>query len=118
MAVVVGGLYMIGSPGEERVRKMDQRRLSDLQRIQSAINVYGLRHPSLPVSIDALSQEPGMGIPARDPATGQQYEYSPKGEKVYELCAVFERPSDGAAGFWSHGTGRQCFQVTARTLRP
>jgi type II secretory pathway pseudopilin PulG len=117
-AVVAGGLYMLGSPGEERVRKMDERRLGDLQRLRLAIDLYRTRHGRLPASIDELSREAGTGIYAGDSATGQPYEYGTKGANVYELCAVFQQPSTGAAGFWSHGGGRQCFQVTARTFRP
>ena len=49
------------------------------------------------------------------------YEYRPLDDRKFELCAVFERESAQAsafaAGFWSHGAGRRCFQLIARELR-
>jgi hypothetical protein len=116
---VAGGLYMLGSPANERRRRFDERRVSDLQGLQLATNLYRTRHQRLPVSLDELNKESGMAISARDPVTGQPYDYRVIDERAYELCAVFDRQSqEPGNAFWSHGSGTQCFQLTAREIRP
>jgi hypothetical protein len=118
MAGVAGGLMILGPPSEERIHRFDRRRVEDLQRIEEAVNVYRTRHGRLPMSLDELSREAGIGINARDPGTMDAYEYRPLDDRKFELCAVFERESEQAsafaAGFWSHGAGRRCFQPTLR----
>ena len=120
IAGVAGGLVILGPPSEERINRLDQRRVEDLQRIQEAVNVYRSRHGRLPTSLEELTQEAGIGINGRDPETMDAYEYRPLDERRFELCAVFERESGQAsalaAGFWSHGAGRRCFQPTLREL--
>ncbi len=55
---------------------------------------------------------------ATDPLTGRPYEYRILGPSAYELCAEFERNTEEdnprPADFWSHGPGRQCFQLEAK----
>jgi len=121
IAGVAGGLVILGPPSEERINRLDQRRVEDLQRIQEALNVYRSRHGRLPTSLEELTQEAGIGINARDPGTMDAYEFRPLDERTFELCAVFERESGQASpfatGFWSHGSGRRCFQLLVRELR-
>jgi hypothetical protein len=122
VAGVAGGLLILGPPGEERINRFDQRRVEDLQRIEEAVNVYRTRHGRLPTSLEELSREAGIGINARDPGTMEAYEYRPLDERTFEVCAAFERESGQssaafAAGFWSHGSGRQCFRLLVRELR-
>jgi len=85
------------------------------------VNVYQTRHGRLPMSLEELSAEAGIGINARDPATMEVYGYRPLDQRKFELCAVFERESGQASGFatgfWSHGAGRRCFQLIVRELR-
>lgn len=71
---------------------------------------------------EELEREAGIGINARDPGTMEVYEYRPLDDRRFELCAAFERetgqsPAAFAAGFWSHGAGRRCFQLMVRELR-
>ena len=116
---VAGGLYMLGSPSEERTRRLDERRVSDLQRLQLAIDLYRTRHQRLPASLDELNKESGTEIFSRDPVTGQTYDYRVIDGSKYELCATFDsRSQEPVRVFWSHRAGRQCFQVTAREIRP
>ena len=75
-----------------------------------------MRHQRLPLSLDELSREPGIGIDSRDPGTSQLYDCRVLDPKTYELCAVFERDSGREFGrapgdFWSHGAGKRCFQL-------
>lgn len=58
---------------------------------------------------------------ARDPVSGQSYDYRRVDEKSFELCAVFDRESSvdrprPSADFWLHRTGRHCFVVKVREV--
>jgi len=111
--VVITGIMIIGSPQEARTRRMDSRRVEDLQAISQAVVVYHQRHQSLPATLDELAQEPGLSVIARDPLTDQAYGYRTRDANAYELCATFDRDvSDVRSGdFWSHGMGSQCFTL-------
>jgi|SRR6266542_4507228 len=121
IAAVVAGLVLLGSPTEARLRQMDRKRVDDLRNISSAIDLYWTREKRLPASLEDLSQQPGLSLNIRDPGTAKPYEYHARAAGSYELCATFERDSaerSGAHGgdFWSHGAGRQCFQLEARDV--
>ena len=121
IAGVGGGLWILGSPGQERLDRLDDRRIADLQEIERAVNLRWTRLQRLPASLDELSREPGVRMTIRDPITMEPYGYQPLAENRFELCAVFESAGpreSSTAAFWSHGPGRQCFQVPARNLRP
>jgi hypothetical protein len=121
MAAVVAGLVLIGSRSEERLRQMDRKRVDDLRNIAGAVDLYWTRQKRLPASLEELSQQPGLSLNIRDPGTAKPYEYHARAAGSYELCATFERDSaerSQAHGgdFWSHGAGRQCFQLEARDV--
>ena len=115
-AAVTTGIVIIGSPGEERTRRLDARRIEDLQGISAAIAVYHKRHQRVPMSLEELSMEPGLSSIPRDPVTGQPYGYRSLNANSYELCGAFERETVDAraADFWSHGAGTQCFTVNVK----
>jgi len=106
---------------EERSRRVDQRRVSDLRGIAAATDLYWTRHSTLPVSLDELTAEPGVQISTRDPGTSEIYSYQPMDSTHYEICASFEResgetsrePARAERNLWAHGSGRQCFQLEA-----
>jgi type II secretory pathway pseudopilin PulG len=122
VAAVAAGIAIIGSPGEERTRRLDDRRIDDLRALSQSVEVYYARQQSLPASLDALASEPGLSTVPRDPVAGEPYAYRPVGGSRYELCAVFDRETENtrAAGFWAHGSGRHCFTLDAdvRRTRP
>jgi hypothetical protein len=112
---VVTGIVIIGSPMEERTRRLDTRRVQDLQQISQAVQVYHGRHQRTPASLDELSKEPGLAMVPRDPMTGQPYRYLSVDAERYELCGTFDRDSDArTASFWSHGAGTQCFTLNVK----
>lgn len=115
VTVVGAGVAMLGPPSEERARRLDDRRVSDLRRIALAVHLFNMRHQRLPVSVEELSGEPGVSLDAGDPATKERYPYRVIDFRSYEVCASFDHGSGEAraAGFWSHGSGRQCFTLNA-----
>ncbi len=121
IAAVVAGLFVLGSPTEERARRIDRRRVEDLQAIVAATDLYWTRHSRVPATLDDLSAEPGVTIRTSDPASSEIYGYQPLDSANYELCASFERASgeiarDPERDLWAHGPGRQCFQLEAEEI--
>jgi hypothetical protein len=112
------GFSFIGSPADERARRLDARREMDLQRLRLATDLYWTRNHRLPATLDELAVEAGTNIYSRDPVSGEPYAYVVKGEGAYELCATFARESDQPGDFWAHGAGRRCYSITAREIAP
>lgn len=129
---VIAGFFVVGSPGEERLYRFDEQRLQDLQMLQGEVVYYWQRKGELPQALEMLEDDiRGVRVPF-DPENGAPYEYSVKGELMFELCATFARANDEAVGAfgrtkpmmpeavypetnWSHGEGRTCFE---RTIDP
>ncbi len=122
ITAVVAGLFVLGSPMDERARRVDDRRVADLQGIVASTDLYWTRHSRLPASLDELNAEPGVTISTSDPASSEFYGYQPRDSIHYEVCASFERESeetsrDPARNLWAHGSGRQCFQLEAEEIK-
>ena len=123
---IVAGFLIVGSPNEERMRKLDERRANDLQGLQYEIVNYWQAKDVLPKALSDIKDDiRGVRVPA-DPETNVPYEYAVKGDMQFELCAVFARVSSDAdseaarpvglyGGInenWQHGAGRTCFMRT------
>jgi hypothetical protein len=119
-AAVAGGVFVLGSPSEERARRLDERRVQDLIGIQGAVDVYWSQHATLPPSLGELATEPYGKLRAQDPRTTEAYQYKLIDARKYELCATFERASPEGVpygdGRWAHGNGRQCFPREPRKI--
>lgn len=130
--VTIASLFLIDSPMTERMRRMDERRLSDLQAISYGMDTFVLKNEKkLPDSLDALVKDRDLGYlenQTKDPETKQAYEYKKTGDKTYELCATFslsnkdgkENESEYSYAYrpygpaWDHDAGRQCFNMDVR----
>ena len=121
IASVIGGMWLAGSPGRARAERLDEQRVSDLQSIAQGVDIYWERYERLPVGLESLAAEREVYVAAHvDPVTGAPYEYSPTGERSYELCAVFAgagqperaaRPYGEPERFWRHTAGRSCYSL-------
>lgn len=127
VAAVVAGLMVLPTPGEERSRRLDERRVEDLRGITRAMDLYWTRHGRLPTSLAELSAESDVTVSTHDPSTGQDYDLRPQDAATYELCADFEQasavsgdpagnPRDMSEDFWSHGVGRRCFRLETQEV--
>ncbi|MFO0765071.1 MAG: hypothetical protein U0487_03445 [Patescibacteria group bacterium] len=130
VAVAIGSLFLIDSPMKERLRRADDRRLSDLQSISYGIDSYVLKNKQqLPESLDAMIKDRDFGYlenQIKDPETQKPYEYKKTGDKTYELCAEFalstkESEAKGTdytyrayGPAWDHEAGRHCFSLDIR----
>jgi len=128
---VVAGFFVVGSPTQERIRKIDARRVNDLQLLQGEIVNYWQNKGELPQALGDLRDDiRGVTIP-RDPETGAEYGYSVGAPETFTLCATFMRESTVGMskmtrpypvepyGYlsenWEHGAGQACFE---RTIDP
>jgi len=123
VATIVAAIAVMGSPARQRLMRLDERRVGDLDRIASAVQVYHAQHGKPPASLAALEAEPGVRLP-RDPATQQAYGYAVVGKAEFEVCARFDTdtaestdPQPWLRAGWVHGAGRQCFKRRSDTLR-
>lgn len=115
--VAVGmGLYLAGSPAEQRLLDFDKQRLMHLAQIRNSVGTYWHTNRALPARINEDVIGIAMSRVPRDPETGVEYEYNVTSDDAYSLCAEFSRasPESMAGEFWAHGSGRYCydFQVT------
>ena len=140
LASIVGGFFIIGSPETQRLIKLDQQRLNDLQNIQYQVINYWQQKQKLPASLTDLKDPlSGATIPV-DPETQQNYAYRiTTAPYSFELCANFAIDSSKIPGqnmsypvrvaapvpegtavhtgddTWTHGIGQACFE---RTIDP
>ena len=119
----IWGMALAGSPGLERQRRLDDRRIDDLRAIESEIETLCVepteRGPTLKRPLPADLEEVGRlarrerpGV--RDPRSGEPYGYEPGEAGRYRLCATFEHERRSRFDpFWDHPAGRHCFEINA-----
>ena len=112
VAAVIAGLWLIGSPGEQRQQRFDARRVSDLVQLSQALYRHRNERRVLPASIAEVVDGRMLSRLPSDPATEESYEYRVTGERQFQLCAVFARSSrsEDATDFWRHEAGRHCYE--------
>lgn len=135
-ALVIAGLFAVGSPATARKFRADQRRVEQLQRLHDALRNHLIDQTDLPHSLDDLNpaywENYGQPVdPRRDPVTGEAFDYGRLSDREYEVCANFETSSDdrrnvdrpfraepfpfdggGGEGFFEYEPGRNCFDRT------
>lgn len=112
VAAVIAGLWLIGSPAEQRQQRLDERRVSDLEQLSQAVYWHRNQRRALPASTSDLVNGRRLSRLPFDPSTEEPYEYRVTGERRFELCAVFATPSrsEDAKDFWHHEAGRHCYE--------
>lgn len=126
---IIAGFFIVGSPQQERLRRFDNQRVSDLQIIQGQIIYFWQNKEKLPQVLNDL-KDPISGFnPGKDPQTGADYVYNVKSDLEFTLCANFNLPiSEGIKPYvelqtyppqyyprnsdsnWDHGAGYVCFE--------
>lgn len=85
---------IIGSPMKQRLLRLDDRRVNDLQNIQQQVINFWQQKEKLPADLKELVNPlSGYSLPV-DPEfeKGNMYEYLPKDKLTFELCATFSLP--------------------------
>lgn len=116
VAAIVAGIVLIASPAEQRLLRLDMRRIEDLADLSRRIDSFRDEYERLPAALDELAKSPGVAVPS-DPVTGAPYEYEPVDDRRFRLCATFDAPTPeepppyfGYGGEWPHDRGRHCFE--------
>lgn len=111
---VAAGLIVLGTPGSERERRLDARRIADLERLALTLRTAYAREGALPATLEPLVDGLVLDRLPRDPRTDAPYPYRVEGEGRFTLCATFDGPSEAPqGGFWTHGAGSRCFSFDA-----
>jgi len=124
VVAVVFGLLALGSPQDERRRKLDDVRQSDLMAVRGAVADHFDRTGALPVALDALESRAPRGFSLVDPVGAVPYQYAVLDDSTFRLCATFDYPTEGdPARFeydpWAHRAGRQCYRFRiGRVMTP
>ena len=98
IALVVFSIFysfsVMGSPAKQRMLRLDDRRVSDLQNLQYQIINFWQRKEKLPEDLSKLADPlSGNSLPVPpEYEKGEQYEYSIVGPLKFELCATFALP--------------------------
>ncbi|TSC78606.1 MAG: hypothetical protein G01um101425_1008 [Candidatus Peregrinibacteria bacterium Gr01-1014_25] len=129
LAALIWGFVLAGSPGAERVRKFDERRVEDLRMLRDEIVriAHDGRWPDertvrltrqLPATLEDVQEQAQYQRPSIvDPETGEPYTYRIVDRTRFELCAVFATPRDWDVDIvWNHPVGEHCFMTDA--LKP
>ena len=131
---IVAGFFIVGTPQQARLYRLDAQKVNDLQNIQSQVVSYWQAKRALPVSLsDLYSALNGFSVPS-DPQSGSPYSYRSTGQLSFELCAYFNAMTQGSEvqetrggpvpigvkgmpqqESWLHAAGQTCFQ---RTIDP
>ena len=115
LSAVAAGLIFIGSPAEQRLLRLDERRVQDLvQMARVATNRWDQQRILPAEAADLVDGQWLTRLPA-DPTSRAPYEYRVTGPQAFELCAVFDRASrpEQTGDFWYHEAGRRCFALEA-----
>jgi Domain of unknown function (DUF5671) len=130
-ASLIGGLFVVGWPATERLRRFDAQRAGDIKIISEEVfnTTVGSawRNPAtpltmkqpLPRSLDEVLAVARQRRPRiTDPKTGTAYEYQVLGESTFRVCAAFEQARDEAGDLaWNHPAGRHCYDFDALNPR-
>jgi len=117
LIVVIAAFQLLGSPTDQRLQRLDERRVSDLQQLAHAVDTYHAQRDVLPEDLEALVDGRRLSRLPTDPASDQPYRYEPLEDARYRLCASFARASEpeSPAAFWRHQAGSTCFEFEATT---
>jgi len=120
---IIIGFVVMGSPREQRMKRLDSERVSDLQSIQQQIINYWQRKLILPNTLNDLEDSISGYVVPTDPSTDESYTYSTKGDLSFDLCATFNLPREesqiGNSRYpvksvygetWGHKEGYVCFE--------
>ena len=90
LATIVAGFFIVGTPQEARLYRLDQQKVSDLQTIQWQLVTFWQQKQTLPSALDELNDPlSGFTVPM-DAQTGESYSYERTSQSSFKICADFK----------------------------
>ena len=86
-AAIVGGLATVGGPWTARLERFDERRARDLPQLVRLLEHHRAEEGRLPASLEAIEPRLPADVSARDPETGNLYDYDLLEGGRLRLCA-------------------------------
>lgn len=110
VGAIGGGLWLVGSPDDARLQKLDDRRVQDLQQIVYAVERYAEEHEELPTLLEDVQQQYNFVLSLTDPEDQEPYVYRTSDSLAFSVCATFARATTHRPSRWSHPAGYHCFE--------
>ncbi|MDA9352804.1 hypothetical protein N9Q86_02485 [Porticoccaceae bacterium] len=112
---ILVGLYIAGSPSEQRLIRLDNKRVSALGGFANSVYYYRQRTGRMPENLEDLVDGQMLSSLPLDPVTAEPYTLQVTENGGYRLCAEFSRPSvkQRENNFWDHPAGFHCFELSA-----
>ena len=125
-AAVIASFFLVGSPSERRLERLDEKKVNDLSSIQNEIINYWQQKTKLPGELGELNNDINYFTVPRDTENNKDYTYEVLGQYQFKLCADFSTESNiedpyatpityGVESKWLHAKGQVCF---TRTIDP
>ena len=130
------GFFIVGTPWQARLYRLDDQKVSNLSEIQGQIVNYWQSKEKLPVALTDMQDSISGYIVPVDPQSGAAYRYEVTGKLSFKLCATFNAEAQeystavrsapmapvsadltgkNTVDSWQHGAGEVCFE---RTIDP
>lgn len=111
---ILVGLYLSGPPSEQRLLRLDEKRVADLSQLATSISFYRRQHDRMPEDQESLVDGQALNSLPLDPETNTAYVLHVIEGEEYQLCASFSRPSPKhrERHFWEHPSGPHCFSFS------
>lgn len=116
LVTIIAGFFIAGTPQQQRQRRQDEQRVSDLSSLQYQIVDYWQRKGDLPPSLKDLNDNLSSVYVPLDPATKTDYRYEIIDPLRFKLCANFatksvvEETRYSGSEQWAHDAGLVCFE--------
>lgn len=116
VCALLASLYILGTPAQERLRRLDEQRVADLQQLSNAITRIFTLSANLPEDLTLLVDGQRLNRLPTDPVTDASYQYEILNTNQYRLCAEFSLASEQPSlnNFWAHPAGGHCFDFSPR----
>jgi len=123
LIVVIAAFQLLGSPSDQRLQRLDERRVADLRQLAHAVDAYHAQRDALPETLEDLVDGRRLSRLPTDPSSNEAYRYEILGDERFRLCASFALASEPQSPpeFWQHAAGPSCFDFEAAedaALRP
>ena len=97
LTLIIWSFFVMGSPFKQRQLQLDDKRVQDLQNIQSTVTYFWQQKEKLPENLDEVYNANTSNTAPVPPdfQKGEKYEYNVlnKNKLKFELCATFDLPA-------------------------